>query len=137
MNFGITPSNNVEVDRKMLTTPAIGPIHDPHQSAQYPNTFGNRRFGISVEQNDQNETIEELDCWEIERFSTYLPICTLTCDLANAKTIIPQNFVNVMPDRTLLPILESASLARSSFVPVALQYARTMCDTNSTPIPIH
>lgn len=49
---------------------------------------------------------------------------------------MPENLVNVMPENTLLPIFESASLARTSFSPFALQYARTMCDTNSTPIPI-
>lgn len=36
-----------------------------------------------------------------------------TCDLANASTIIPANFVNVIPDNTLLPVEESDRLARS------------------------
>lgn len=35
-----------------------------------------------------------------------------TWDLANAKTITPANFVSVMPDRTLLPVIDNASHAR-------------------------
>lgn len=45
----------------------------------------------------------------------------LTCDLANASTKMPENLVSVMPEKTLLPIFASASLARTSFVPFALQ----------------
>lgn len=61
----------------------------------------------------------------------------LTCDLANANTETPNTFVSVMPDKTLLPTFEIAILARSSLFPDALQYARTMCETNSTPRPTH
>lgn len=50
---------------------------------------------------------------------------------------MPENLVSVMPDKTLLPILLRASLDRSSYEPSALQNARTICDTNSTPIPMH
>lgn len=77
----------------------------------------------------------ENESYKNQRFF-FLSSDELTCDFANAKTIIPKNFVNVIPDRTLLPILTSASPARSSGEPVALQNARTMCDTNSMPIPI-
>lgn len=72
-----------------------------------------------------------------EQLSKWLIISILTCDFAKARTKIPENFVIVMPLSTLVPIFESASLARLSFEPFALQNARTMCDTNSTPIPIH
>lgn len=37
----------------------------------------------------------------------------ITCDLAKARTTIPANFVNVIPDKTLLPVEESDKLARS------------------------
>lgn len=60
-----------------------------------------------------------------------------TCDLANAKIKIPQNLVKVIPLKTLPPSFDNASLARSSFVPSALQNALTICETNSTPIPMH
>lgn len=50
---------------------------------------------------------------------------------------MPENLVSVIPDKTLEPILLNASLDRSWYVPSALQNARTICDTNSTPIPIH
>lgn len=61
----------------------------------------------------------------------------LTCDLAKARTNIPENFVKVIPDNTLLPKFTKASVALDSFVPVALVNARTICEINSTPIPIH
>lgn len=35
-----------------------------------------------------------------------------TCDFANANTITPANFVSVIPDKTLLPVIDNASQAR-------------------------
>lgn len=60
-----------------------------------------------------------------------------TCDLEKANTEMPRIFVIVIPEKTLAPNFVIASLVRSSFFPLALQYARTMCDTNSTPNPTH
>lgn len=59
-----------------------------------------------------------------------------TCDVEKANTKIPKNFVNVMPERTLEPNTDRALLARSSFVPHSVQNARTMCEINSTPMPM-
>lgn len=40
-----------------------------------------------------------------------------TCDLANASTTIPATLVNVIPDKTLLPVTDRDSLARKNLVP--------------------
>jgi len=60
-----------------------------------------------------------------------------TCDLAKAKTIIPANLVIVIPDKTLLPVVDNDSPARCKCVPIANVYARTICDINSTLMPTH
>lgn len=49
--------------------------------------------------------------------------------------MIPANFVKVMPERTLLPVVAIALADRSLFVPTEVVYALTMCETNSTPMP--
>lgn len=59
-----------------------------------------------------------------------------TCELDDANIKIPENFVSVMPDKTLEPNTDSALLARSSFVPFSLEKARTMWEINSTPMPM-
>lgn len=69
--------------------------------------------------------------------NTFEYLNSSTCDLANASTAIPENLVSVIPDNTLLPVIERASHALSWFDPDALVNARTMWDTNSTPIPTH
>lgn len=60
----------------------------------------------------------------------------LTCEVDVANIKIPENFVSVMPDKTLDPSTDNALLKRSSFVPDSLQNARTMCEMNSTPMPM-
>lgn len=78
-----------------------------------------------------NKCLNKIKNFVFVRFAVF------TCDLANAKTKIPQNLVKVIPLKTLPPSFDIASLARSSFVPFALQNALTICETNSTPIPTH
>lgn len=63
-------------------------------------------------------------------------ISFVTCDVDDANIKMPENLVNVMPDKTLEPNTDSALLARASFVPTALLNARTMCEMNSTPMPM-
>lgn len=55
--------------------------------------------------------------------------------MAKPSTIIPANFVIVIPDKTLLPVRANAFAARSRFEPNEVEYALTICETNSTPIP--
>lgn len=142
-----------EVDRKMLRKLVAKSVHVRRQSRQYPNTYGSRKFGISekkwanhyfvfVPQKLSKSRLPNEILWIFFHLIEWKKIknrkfCTLTWDLANAKIKMPENLVNVIPERTLLPIFEIASLARSSFEPSALQNARTICDTNSTPIPMH
>lgn len=96
---------------------------------QFPDTFGNRRLGKS----GRNNSTDAQDCL----FFIFRTAMNSTCDLANANTMTPANLVNVMPDNTLLPVIDKASQARWWFDPDAHVNALTMCDTNSTPMPIH
>lgn len=48
---------------------------------------------------------------------------------------MPATLVNVIPDKTLLPVTVRDSLAREYFVPEIVEKERTVCDINSTPIP--
>lgn len=61
---------------------------------------------------------------------------SFTWEVDDANTKIPENLVSAMPDKTLEPITDRALPARFSFVPDALENARTMCEINSTPMPI-
>ena len=58
------------------------------------------------------------------------------CDLAKASTIIPENFVRVIPDRTELPMLTRTRSARLTLLsPGSTAKARVMWLQNSTLMP--
>lgn len=121
---------SASLDPKLLIILVKVSVHGRHQLIQFRDTFGSRKLWISVKRHN-TEIYENL-------IKIFCPIfSSSTCDLANAKIRIPQNLVKVIPLKTLPPSFDNASLARSSFVPWALQNALTICETNSTPIPMH
>lgn len=67
-----------------------------------------------------------------------ISLTSKSCDLAKARTIMPTNFVNVIPLSTELPMRARASCARSMRDGNGLTLnALATCAQNSTEIPMH